>query len=205
MTINMFSLHPFSVDVGENVDVSEVQHSTMSPVEDAAALMHQPSIEASSKDVPLTEQPVWEMEMVMERQQGSPAAEFHSIPSEEEVEDLRQGRDGEEGGGGAGSLGQEEIRTIPHSYDCVTVTASLADKLEKTDEDSVLSQSLSGSVQLGSQPQLSVPPPIQVQEQSELFDPQTLQTVVTSCEIPDQRTALEGSQVHEMNRDIGNR
>ncbi|GAA6215440.1 zinc finger protein 653 [Lates japonicus] len=180
-------------DVGENVDVSEGQHATMSPIEEAAALNHQPSIEASSKDVPLTGQPVWEMEMVMERQQGSPAAAFHSIPSEEVAEDLRRGRD--EGEGGGERLREKEIRTIPHSYDCVTVTASAADKLEKTDEDSVLSQSLSDSVQLGAEPQLSVPPPMQVQEQSELFDPQTLQTVVTSCEIPDQRTALEGSQL----------
>lgn len=194
LVINMFfSFICFSVDVEENVDVSEAQHTTMSLIEEAAALNHQPSIEASSKDVPLIGQPVWEMEMVMERQQGSPTAAFHSIPSEEEAEDLRQGRDEREGGGE--SLREEEIRTIQHSYDCVTVTASLADKLEKTDEDSVLSQSLSGSVQLGAQPRLSVQPPMQVQEQSELFDPQTLQTVVTSCDIPDQRTALEGSQV----------
>ncbi|XP_076608830.1 zinc finger protein 653 [Chaetodon auriga] len=170
-------------DVEENMDVSEVQNNTMSPAEQAAALNHQPSVEASSKDVPLTGQPVWEMEMVVERQQGSPAAAFHSIPSEEEAEeaeDLRQG-------------GDKEIRTVPHGYDCVTVTASLADKLVKTDEDSVLSQSLSGSVPLRAQPELSVPPPIP--EQSELFDSQTLQTVVTSCEIPDQRTTLEGSQL----------
>ncbi|XP_071330690.1 zinc finger protein 653 [Trachinotus anak] len=180
-------------DVGENVGVSEVQQTTMSPIEEAAALNHQPSIEASSKDVPLTGQPVWDMEMVMERQQGSTAAAFHSITSEEEAEDLRQGRD--EGEGGGDRLRGEEIRTIPHSYDCVTVTASLADKVEKTDEDSVLSQGLNGSLQLGAQPQLSVPPPMQVQEQSEPFDPQALQTVVTGCEIPDQRTALEGSQL----------
>ncbi|XP_029293525.1 zinc finger protein 653 [Cottoperca gobio] len=171
-------------DVGESVDVSQ----PVSPIEQAATPDQQPSEEASSKDVPLTGQNVWEMEMVMERQQGSPAA-FHSIPSEEEEEeeeeegeeeseDLR--RDGEE----------EEIRTVPHGYECVTVTPSLADKLEKLDKDSVLSQSLNGSVG----PELSVPPPMQ-EEQSELFDPQTLQTVVTSCEIPDQRTALEGSQL----------
>ncbi|XP_049416661.1 zinc finger protein 653 [Epinephelus fuscoguttatus] len=174
-------------DVGENVDVSEVQHTIVSPIEHAVTVDHQPSVE-TSKDAALTGQPVWEMEMVMERQQGSPAAAFHSIPSEEEAEDLRQGRDGE-------GDREEEIRTIPHGYECVTVTASLTDKLEKTDEDSVLSQSLSHSVGLGAQPELSVPPPMQVQEQSELFDPQTLQTVVTSCEIPDQRTALEGSQL----------
>lgn len=170
----------------------------MSPSDQTAALNHHPSIEASSKDAPLTGQPVWEMEMVMEQQQGSPEATFHSITSEEEAEDLRRDRDEEEGI--RERLGGEEIRTIPHGYECVTVTASLADKLEKTDEDSVLSQSLSGSVQLGAQPELSVPPPMQIQEQGELFDPQTLQTVVTSCEIPDQRTTLEGSQVGEFVR-----
>ncbi|TKS92437.1 Zinc finger protein [Collichthys lucidus] len=172
-------------DVEEDVDVSEGQHITMSPIEQAEAVNHQHRIETSSKDVPLTGQPAWEMEMemVMEQQQGSPTAAFHSTPSEEEAEDLRRGRDG----------GEKEIRTVPHSYECVTVTASLADKLVKADEDSVLSQSSSGSVGVGAQPDLSVPPP--TQEQSELFDPQTLQTVVTSCEIPDQRSTLEGSQL----------
>lgn len=170
--------------------VSEVQHSTMNPMEQTAAPNHQLSAEAPSRDA------VWEMEMVMERERGSPGAALQSIPSEEEAEDLRQ--DGAEGGEGGDRLREEEIRTILHRYECVTsVTASLVDKLDKADEDSVLSQSLSGSVPLDTQPELSVPPPFQVQEQSELFDPQTLQTVVTSCEIPDQRTALEGSQVGE--------
>lgn len=175
------------------MDVSETEHAPMSPIKQTTALDHPSSIETSSKDVPLTAQPVWEMEMVMEHQQGSPAAAFSSVPSEEEeaeeAEDLRQGRDREE----------EEIRTVPHGYERVTATTPLTDKLEKVDEDSVLTQSLSGSVPLGSQPELSVPPPMQ--EQSELFDPQTLQTVVTSCEIPDQRTALEGSQVCD--QDVG--
>ncbi|XP_022052134.2 zinc finger protein 653 [Acanthochromis polyacanthus] len=187
-------------DVEENVDVSDLQHTTLSSIEEAADPNHQPSLEASSKDAALPEQPVWEMEMEIMRQQGSLTAEFRSIPEEEEeeeegeeAEDLRQGKDGEEGEGER--LGEEEIGTVRHDYECVTVTASLADELEKADEDSVLSQSLSGSVPLGAQTELSVPPPMQVQEQSELFDPQALQTVVTGCEIPDQRTALEGSQL----------
>uniref|UniRef100_A0A3Q1F0M1 Zinc finger protein 653 n=1 Tax=Acanthochromis polyacanthus TaxID=80966 RepID=A0A3Q1F0M1_9TELE len=187
-------------DVEENVDVSDLQHTTLSSIEEAADPNHQPSLEASSKDAALPEQPVWEMEMEIMRQQGSLTAEFRSIPEEEEeeeegeeAEDLRQGKDGEEGEGER--LREEEIGTVRHDYECVTVTASLADELEKADEDSVLSQSLSGSVPLGAQTELSVPPPMQVQEQSELFDPQALQTVVTGCEIPDQRTALEGSQL----------
>lgn len=178
--------------MGENVDVSD---PTM---EQAAAPNLQPSAEAPSRNPQLSEQPVWEMEMVMEREQDSPAAGFQSIPSEEEAEDLSQ--EGAEGGGGRERLREEGMSVIPHRYECVmstSVTATLVDKLDKMDEDSVLSQNLNGSEPLEAQPELSVPPPFQVQEQSELFDPQTLQTVVTSCEIPDQRTALEGSQVGE--------
>ncbi|KAM7372465.1 hypothetical protein PAMP_009629 [Pampus punctatissimus] len=177
-------------DSGENVDVSDVQHTAMSPIEQAAAVNHQPSIEASSKDVPLTGQPVWEM--VMEQQRSSPEATFHSITSEEEAEDLRRGKDEE---GGRERLGEDELRTIRHGYECVTVIPSLSDKLGKTEGDSVLSESLSRSARLGAQPDLSVLPPMQVQEQGQLFDPQILQTVVTSCDIPDQRTTLEGSQL----------
>ncbi|XP_060945980.1 zinc finger protein 653 [Limanda limanda] len=164
-------------DVGENEDVSEEQQTTMSPIKEADS--------SSSKEVPLMEQPVWEMEM--EEQPGSPPEVIVSISSEEEeAEDLRQTRDQE-----GERLIEEDIRTTPLNYDCVAMTTPLADKLEKTDQDSVLVQSLSSPVEL------SVPsgPSMQVQEQSDLFPPHPLQAVVTSCETPDQRTALEGSQL----------
>lgn len=174
------------------MDVSEVLHETVSQVEEALTPNHDPSIVGSSKDAALTEQPIWEVEMVQQQQQGPLTAAFHSVPAEEEeeAEDLREGNEGGEGE----RLREEEVRTVGHDFECV-MTASLADELDKSDEDLVLSQGLSGSVRLGAQPELSVPPPLEVQEQSDLFEPQTLQTVVTSCEIPDQRTALEGSQV----------
>ena len=184
MINTLFSL--FSVDAGENEDVSEEQQTNMSPIKEADSLNQQPSVEASSKEVPLMGQPGWEMEM--EEQQGSPPAAFDSISSEEEAEDLRQSRDGEEGE----KLVEDDIRTMPHNYDCVAMTTPSADKLEKTEEESVMSQSLSSPVEL---PVPSGPP--LVPEQSDLFPTQTLQTVVTSCEMPDQRTALEGSQVGE--------
>ncbi|XP_026181845.1 zinc finger protein 653 [Mastacembelus armatus] len=164
-----------------DVDASEVQPSAMSPMEQVAAPNPQPGVEASSREVELAGQPVWEMEVVMEREQASLGAAFHSIPSEEEAEDLRRG-----GVGGETLREEEEMGTLPHRYECVTSeTTSLAEKLEKTDKDSGLSRSLGGSG----------PPALQVEEQSDLFDPQTLQTVVTSCEVPEQRTALEGSQL----------
>lgn len=167
---------------------TELQLETMSPIEQAATLSNS-NTEASSKDVPHTEQPVWEVGMDMEPEQGSPSAGFHPTPSEaeeaeeaEEAQDLRQGRD-------EGEEEDDRMRTIPHNYECISVTASLPDKSEKTYEN------LGGTVRLGAQPGLSLPPSAPAQERSELFDSQTLQTVVSSCDIPEQRPALEGSQV----------
>lgn len=163
------------------MDVSAVQYTTMSPIKQAATLNEQSTIEASSKDISLTGQPVWEIEMVMDRPQACTTAPFPSIPSEEEAEEA-------EDFGLSNNEGEEEIKVID-------MTPSIADKLEKTDEDAVLSQSFNSSVTLGAQPELLVPPAMQ--GQSGLFDPQTLQRVVTSCEIPEQRTTLEGSQVSD--------
>ncbi|XP_037545341.1 zinc finger protein 653 [Nematolebias whitei] len=168
--------HQLYKDVGQNV--SEEQCTALIQTEEASGLHRRSSPEASSGGAPLTGQPAWEVEMV--QQQGSLTAALHSIPAE----DLKQGEDG---GEGVGEQHREEgIRTAGHGYEL----ESLADELEKTDEDSVLSQSLNDPVPLGAQHELSVPPP--AQGQTELFDPQT---AVTSCEIPNQRTALEGSQL----------
>lgn len=176
--------HNHLKDLEKNMDDAELQLVTMT--EQAATLNHPSNAEASSKDVPHTGQPVWEVGMVMEPERGSPAAEFHPLPSEEEeaeeAQDLRQGRDEEE-------EEDEGMRTIPPSYECISVTASLTDKTEKAYESS------SGTVGLGAQPGLSLPSSAPAQEQSELFDSRTLQTVVSSCDIPEQRPALEGSQL----------
>lgn len=118
------------------MDVSKVQHPGMSPAEQAP-------------ESRLMEQPMWDV--VMEPEQDSP-----SIPSEEEVENVRPD----------GAEGDECPPSGP---------TSVGDK--PADE---LQQGLNGSV----------PPSFQVQEQRNLFDPQ-----LSGCEIPDQRTALEGSQV----------
>ncbi|XP_068605962.1 zinc finger protein 653 [Brachionichthys hirsutus] len=150
--------HKLFNNVEDNPEVSEVQ-SARSPTEQPAGLKHRPGV------VPLTEQEV-------EQQRDSPAAAFHSIPSEEEAEDLRRG-------------GEDEVGPVPQRYGCVTLMASLPDDPEKTDQDAA------PSVPVEAEPELLVPLP----EQSELFDPQSLQTVVTSCEIPEQRVPLEGSQL----------
>ncbi|XP_034046698.1 zinc finger protein 653 isoform X2 [Thalassophryne amazonica] len=138
------------------------------------------------KDATLAGQSIWEMEIEM----GSvfqPAGE--SAASEEAAEGLQQGQDGEERKETV-KHGDEGATTVPDGYTCGPVATPSADK---ADEDSVLSQRLSGSLALGSQMEMSVPPPMQVPEQGEMFD--VLPTVVTSCEIPNQRAGLQGSQL----------
>ncbi|KAK6311839.1 hypothetical protein J4Q44_G00175030 [Coregonus suidteri] len=69
------------------------------------------------------------------------------------------------------------------------------DRLDKTDEEDT-TQKMCDTVGVDTQPNLHpVPVSMQVPGQGELFDSQTLQTVGTSCEIPDQRGTLEGSQL----------
>ncbi|XP_014877560.1 zinc finger protein 653-like isoform X2 [Poecilia latipinna] len=131
----------------------------------------QPRIEASSA---LTGQPAWD------------AVSLHSASAEEEegaaLEDVDGGTE-QEGEG-------EKLRTLAPDYDYSTAAeASLPDEMN---EDN---RSLSGSVTLSSQLEVSNPPPAQAQDQTQLFQPQPLQTAAADCELPNQRTALESSQL----------
>lgn len=135
-------------------------------------LTDRPAAETSSDDPPL-----WDTE----RAQSPLEAAFHPLSSSggEEEEDLRRHADE----GGSGRPPEEERRTMPFGYESVTEMAS--DKLEQ-----------SGSVPLGGTPQQPPPSSVQVREHvGDLFDPQTLQTAASGCELPEQRTAVEGSQV----------
>lgn len=174
------------LDVKQNV--SEELYISVSDTEELGSLNHQSGKVTSLREAPLTGQPVWQMDEV--QQQSSFTASLNSISTDEEEEEAENLRPGRDGGKSEGEkLKEEDVRTVGHDYECVTITASLADELDKADEDLVLSQSLNGSVPLGAQLELSVP------RQNELFDPQALQTVVSGCEMPDQRTSLESSQV----------
>lgn len=134
----------FLLGIGENADVSDLERTTVSPVEPTAALSQQTNAEAPSKDVLMAEQPVFEVEMVVGGQQCPTATSFSPAPSEEEAEDLSRSRD----------EGEEE-------FEGGTVAAPRTNKVAKNDEEHVISQSLSS-------PQTPIP------EQSELFDPQSL-------------------------------
>ncbi|XP_049600541.1 zinc finger protein 653 isoform X2 [Syngnathus scovelli] len=161
---------PLSKDLRESTTASEVQHTN--ELEHTEAVTHHGSVETSSNDVSLTVPPVWEM--VLELPQSSPEAMFHPLTSEEETEDMRRSQDE--------SVTEQEIGC---DYECVIVGTSLAEKLG--DENG-------GDSFPPSQPELLVSSQVQAEEKGELFDPHTLPTV-TSCEVANQQTALEGSQL----------
>uniref|UniRef100_A0AAV2KF95 C2H2-type domain-containing protein n=1 Tax=Knipowitschia caucasica TaxID=637954 RepID=A0AAV2KF95_KNICA len=70
----------------------------------------------------------------------------------------------------------DSIRNEPDAYQCV----SLVNKVDSINDESILSG--------------TVPLPMHLQDPSTLYDPQSLQTIV-NCEIPDQRSGLEASQL----------
>ncbi|KAL7850682.1 hypothetical protein SRHO_G00200310 [Serrasalmus rhombeus] len=86
-------------------------------------------------------------------------------------------------------------RAVTEDYECVVVTASLMDSLEGSDGDS----HVRGGVEEGGAHTLSESaghtPMAAAPVQGELFETQALQSVVGSCELPDQRATLEGSQL----------
>ncbi|XP_077474182.1 zinc finger protein 653 [Stigmatopora argus] len=168
--------------LGGTILGSKLRQPSTNEIEQSEVLTQHVSVETSSNDITLTVPPVWEMEMELERPPGSPETIFHAITSEEEAEDVRQDEDVTE------RFVEEQGEEIGHDYECDTVSASFSDQLENTDDG------ISYSVP-PSQSELLVPSLERPEEKGELFDAHSLQTVVTSCEIPDHQTALEGSQL----------
>ncbi|XP_054891593.1 zinc finger protein 653 isoform X2 [Poeciliopsis prolifica] len=127
----------------------------------------QPTMEASSA---LPGQPAWD------------AASLHSASAEEDegaaLEDVEQEREG------------GKLKTLAPDYACsAAAEASLPDEAIEANRRS------SGSVPLSSHLGMSDPPPAQAQDQTQRFQPQPLQTAAAGCELPNQRTALESSQL----------
>ncbi|KAL7860316.1 hypothetical protein AOLI_G00166650 [Acnodon oligacanthus] len=86
-------------------------------------------------------------------------------------------------------------RAVTENFECVVVTASLMDSLEGSDGHS----HVRGGVEEGGAHTLSEgaghTPMAAAPVQGGLFETQALQSVVGSCELPDQRATLEGSQL----------
>ncbi|XP_062388009.1 zinc finger protein 653 [Sardina pilchardus] len=177
-----------------SADVSQAAHVTVSHEDQIAALAHLTASASvahdctSGTECPAESQPVWEMEVVMEGQ----AAQALGKP-DHKGSCVDAGRDPGLAEDGVGQLGMAAVglgaEAVPSSYECVVVTQALMDRPAVHDGDG---SGNAGATLLQASPAGTMP----MQGQAgELFEPQTLQTVVSSCELPEQRGTLEASQL----------
>lgn len=174
-----------------STDVSPATHMTMSHEDQIAALTQLPASSGVAHDgteCPAEGQPVWEMEVVMQGQ----AAQGLGKP-DHKGSCLNAGQEQSLAEDGVGQLGMDAAglgtETVPSGYECVVVTQALMDRPAVQNGDG---PGNAGATLLQANPAGAIPMHGQA---GELFEPQTLQTVVSSCELPEQRGALEASQV----------
>ncbi|KAJ8251815.1 hypothetical protein GJAV_G00225720 [Gymnothorax javanicus] len=130
---------------------------------------------APPSELSVAEPAVWEMEVVMEGEKG-PGPEGVNEGSCRDVAMETDTVKDRKGGRAEG-------------YECVVVTAAVTDRLENG-EAGTLQNHIANPAH---QPPAATSSP-QVTGQGGLLEPRTLQTVVASCQIPDGRGTLEGSQ-----------
>ncbi|XP_076844740.1 zinc finger protein 653 [Brachyhypopomus gauderio] len=138
---------------------------------------------------PLGNQAMWEVEVDREADLAMFKAESGALGQEvtdgfpaEDVGDLKAGV---EGGSG----------TVPEGYECVVVTAAVADGLEGEGGDAqVRGRVEEGGAQMHAG-DMAHTPMAGAPVQEELYESPALQNMVGSCELPDERATLEGPQL----------
>lgn len=158
--------------------------TTLSQLLGAPAAHKRPSVSERC----LGNQAVWEMEVLMEREAQAALAESPGKASgrvvENEAGSVMERADGPrtlgkaEGGGG-----------LAKSYECMVVAAPLTDSQAREDEDGGAGEDVEEGEDVTGTPLAAAP------AQDELYGTQDLQTVMSGCELADQRSTLGGSQV----------
>ncbi|XP_043090947.1 zinc finger protein 653 [Puntigrus tetrazona] len=121
----------------------------------------------------LSSQAEWEMEVLMDGKASSQDPPRDSDPVKERTDASGTLKKADGGGG------------LVESYECVVVTAPLTDGQEREDGASRSREDPGEGVRSSG----AAPAP------SQLFESQDLQAVMGGCELPDQRSTLEGSQL----------
>uniref|UniRef100_A0A8C1UVU2 Zinc finger protein 653 n=1 Tax=Cyprinus carpio TaxID=7962 RepID=A0A8C1UVU2_CYPCA len=166
-------------DLEDNDHASHVEHQMT-----CTSLSDLPGSPAAHSSHPASERCPWEMEVLMDREAQAALVESDGKALSEnaarETDPVREQGDAsrtlEKADSGGG---------LTESYQCVVVTAPLTDRQEREDAASCSREGGAEGV-----PSLAAAP-----AQSRLFESQDLQTVMGGCELPDQRSTLEGSQL----------
>ncbi|XP_042574469.1 zinc finger protein 653 isoform X1 [Cyprinus carpio] len=166
-------------DLEDNDHASHVEHQMT-----CTSLSDLPGSPSAHSSHPASERCPWEMEVLMDREAQAALVESdgkalsedavrETDPVREQADASRTLEKADSGGG------------LTENYQCVVVTAPLTDRQEREDAASCSREGGAEGV-----PSLAAAP-----VQSRLFESQDLQTVMGGCELPDQRSTLEGSQL----------
>ncbi|XP_063080196.1 uncharacterized protein znf653 [Engraulis encrasicolus] len=185
--------------------------STLAHLPASSTLAHLPASSSMAHSCPsrtdhtADSQSVWEMEVVMQGQapldpHGKPDHHHHHHHHHHQPPCVDLGPDPGLGEDGAVQLGMSATGLgadgVPSGYECVVVTQALPSAVQNGDGAGgvgVGATLLQANLQAN--PAGALPVPVEGHQQGELFEPQTLQTVVNSCELPEQRGSLEASQL----------
>ncbi|KAL4657982.1 zinc finger protein 653 [Arapaima gigas] len=181
-------------DAGEDLEETRLGDgdAPLNHVEKTAILGQVPGVPVCQRDPAsghcAEDQALWEMEVVLHGGKGqgheieSKGVCLGTLPGNTDAETAEQG-------------GVQELKggEVGEGFECTVVTAAVVDPLDKKRDGSAVADSIANGNPQPLPPQ--APPQVQVSSQAELYEPQTLQTVVASCQIPNGRGALEGSQV----------
>uniref|UniRef100_A0A671RZR7 Zinc finger protein 653-like n=1 Tax=Sinocyclocheilus anshuiensis TaxID=1608454 RepID=A0A671RZR7_9TELE len=166
-------------DLEDNDHPSHVEHQMT-----CTSLSDLPGSPAAHSSPPTSERCPWEMEVLMDRVAQAALVESDgkalSEDAARETDPVREQTDA------SGTLEKADSGGgLTESYECVLVTAPLTDRQEREDGANCPRE---GGVE--GIPSLAAAP-----AQNQLFESQDLQTVMGGCELPDQRSTLEGSQL----------
>ncbi|XP_051994371.1 zinc finger protein 653 [Xyrauchen texanus] len=156
--------------------------TSLSDLPGAPAAHRSPSSERS-----LGNHAVWAMEVLMDQQAQAAIAESDGkastrVASRDANPVLKQAD---------GSRPLEKAE----SYECVVVTTPLTDKREREDVADHSQEGVREAIMHSIDQDMTHTPLAAAETQSELYETQDLQKVMDGCELPDQRSTLEGSQL----------
>nr|XP_055032917.1 zinc finger protein 653 [Misgurnus anguillicaudatus] len=167
----------------DNDQSSQVGHQTT-----CTTLDQLPGAPAAHRGTPaskrcLGNQAVWEMEVLMDREAQATLAESDGKAT------------GQEAAGEADPVVEQAdgSRTSEHAekYECLVVAAPLVERREGEDGDGGMRED--GDEEEGES--MACTPLVADPAQGELYETHDLQTVMSGCELPDQRSTLGGSQL----------
>lgn len=173
-------------DTEDEVDSATAEVSKVAHQMSSAAVSQLPEThsEAVTSSPSLGDQIIWETEAEQERELAMADCE-NEVRADFPLEEAGDSKPEDLGGHGP----------VTGGYECVVVTAALMESLNESDGASHLTEGVEENGTRQIMGGMTHTPAAATPVQAELYETQALQSMVGSCELPDQHATLQGSQV----------